>query len=270
MAEISLKLQLSTRRDIDGSGAVEILGLPHILQTKSFAHPDVLFVPLMECACQALDDGLRVSGDAGDKKQAATLAGMQLSGFLFRDSNFTLAAKGFAHNNYYIVDLEEETIDLHTRLFASVNNRSSMFRTKITGSLRQGPYVVRNLADGSTVAEISMEQIRQPNFFVDSLPEECLRMQLSREHTKQISKMHKGIDAAEVRLTLPMSDGPTPIVLRKSHTGMGWLLFDGSTNLELGKVGPETVTSLSNVLQSLANIVIDNRVSSAGPKKIPS
>jgi hypothetical protein len=267
MAEISLKLHKSTRHDLDGSGAVEITGLPHILQTKAFAHPDVLFVPLLECAREALDDGIRISGDKSDKKQASKLAGMHISGFLFRDSNFTPAVKGFAHPNYYIIDLEEEALDLHTRLFASVKNRSSMFRVKITGSLRQGPYVVRNLADGSTVAEISDEQIRKPDFFVDTLPEECLRMQLSREHTKQISKMHKGIDAAEVHLTIPMSEGPTPVILRKSHTGMGWLLFDGSTNLELGKVGPDTVTSLSSVLQSLATLVIDKRVSSASSKK---
>ena len=179
MAENSLKLPKSSGRDLDGSGAVEITALPHILQTKTFAHPDVLFVPLVECAREALAAGVLISGDAGDKMQAPILAAMHISGFLFRDSNFTPAAKGFAHPNYYIIDLEEETIDLHTRLFASVNNRCSMFRVKITGNLRLGTYVVRNLADGSTVSEISDEQVLAPNFFADTLAEECLRMQLS-------------------------------------------------------------------------------------------
>ena len=267
MADSSLKLHKSTRHDLDGSGAVEITGLPHILQTKAFAHPDVLFVPLLECARQALADGHRISEDKTDNKQVLKLAGMHIAGFLFSDSNFTPAAKGFAHPNYYIIDLEQETIDVHSRLFAAVNNRCSMFRVKISGSLHRGPYAVLNLADGSTVAEISEEQIRTPDFFVDRLPEECMRMQFSREHAKQIIKTQKGIDDLEVRLTLPMPEGSTPVILRKNQTGFGWLLFDASTGMEFGKVAQDTMTSLGKVLEHLVTVVIDKRVAPAGSRK---
>jgi len=266
MAEFALRLHKSSRDDLDGSGAVEITGLPHILHTKAFAHPDVLFVPLLECARQALADGARISAGQSDDKQAVKLAGMHIAGFLFRDSNFTPAAKGYAHPNYYILDLEEESIDVHSRLFATVSGRCAMFRVKIAGSLHHGPYVVLNLADGSTVAEISEEQIRTPNFFVERLPEECLRMQVSRERAKQINKLQKGSDSAEVQLTLPMPEGSTPVVLRKNQTGFGWILCDASSGMEFGKVAQDTVTSLSKVLQHLASVVLDKRAVSTNSK----
>jgi hypothetical protein len=206
-------------------GTVGIVGWPQVLHTRTFGGLDVLFVPLLDIARAMLTFITRMRAAGETRSQAVSMGGIRLATEILKDPSFTLATRGAEEENKYIIDLDKGTLSVGARLYAVVRHRTSLFRVVIDGNIADGPYVVRNTADNSTIVQVDESQMRQTGYFSTFLPEQCLRKHLARETS---SLMEEGkVAEGEVRITFPISGEVVPFILRRKVVGGEWDIVDG-------------------------------------------
>jgi len=236
------------KKPAGGAAGVEIAGFPQVLYTRTFGDPDMLFVPLLDAAREAFQKIERLIASGEDRAAAVTLSTMHLASSLLRDSSFTLVAKGRPHENTYTVDLGAGTLLVNTRLFAVVSRRTSFFKVEIAGKITEGPYVVRNPAQGSIIMQVGEDRIRQPNFFASSLAQECLRVQMEQERFGRIAESQHPHPSGELRLLLNVGGGKIPVILRQKEDGSSWDIVDGRRQESVGVLAPEMEAPLSGII----------------------
>lgn len=237
-----------------GAAGVEIAGFPQILFTRTFGDPDMLFVPLLDAAREAYNMIDRLVSRGEKRDSAVMLSGMQLASSLLRDSSFSLVARGLAHENSYLVDLDNDALLVKTRLFAIVSRRTSFFKVEIAGRLSEGMYVVRNAAQSTVIVQVEEERLRQPNFFSTALAQECLRTQIEQERFGQIDDSTQAQAHQEIRMMVHVTGNKIPVILRQKEKGGSWDIVDGRKQEWVGSVGPELESSLNNVIQSIQGL----------------
>src|SRR5271154_4767557 len=143
-----------------------------------------------------------------------------------KDSNFTLAPLSSQPQTRYVLDLEAETIQVRTWLYATVGKRTSTFLVNVAGSLKTGLFAVRTWTEDNVVAEFDEKRLRSPEFFSTVLPEECLQLQMSMDHFKRFGSLPVAEVEDGIRMNLPMPGGKIPIVLRRKKSANAWEMID--------------------------------------------
>lgn len=238
-----------------GPGGVEIAGFPQILHTRAFGHPDMLFVPLLEGAREAVNLCERLTSGGETPEHAATMSGIQLVSGLLKDSSFSLSARGMQEEHYYAVDLAAGTIRLQTRLYAEVSRRTSMFSVEVAGRIKEGLYVVRSAGDASVMLQFDEEQVRQPKFFSTILAEQCLRMKVQRDQTKHLVAPGGAEDTQEVHLIIKNANQKIPIILKQKEGSEEWEVLDGQLRARLGMLSPDTENHLRHIFAALTSML---------------
>jgi hypothetical protein len=241
-----------------GSGAagVEIVGFPQILFTRTFGDPDTLFVPLLDAARDVCGMIERLSGHGENRPNAVMLSGMHLASSLLRDTSFSLVARGPLHENLYTVDLDAGTLHVNTRLYAVVSRRTAFFKVEIAGKISGGTFVVRNPLQSSVIMQVEEERLRQPDFFSNSLAQECLRAQIEQERFGRIDETLGTEGAGEVRMVLTVAGNKIPVVLRQKEAGGGWDIVDGLRHEWVGALSPEMMGHLESVTSFVQELFV--------------
>jgi hypothetical protein len=237
-----------------GAAGVEIVGFPQILFTRTFGDPDMLFVPLMDAAREAFQTIERLCERGENRENAVMLSGMQLASSLLRDSSFSLVARGLAHDNSYIVNLDQGTLLVQTRLFAVVSRRTSFFKVEIAGKLSGGLFVVRNPAQNSVIVQVEEEKLRQANFFSTTLAQECLRNQMEHERFGRVEESMSPQANQEIRMIVTSKGNKIPVILRQKEEGGSWDIVDGRKQEWVGTLAPDYEGPLSTVLNSVKEL----------------
>jgi len=232
-----------------GAGAIEIVGFPQILHTRTLGDPDTLFLQLLGAAREADAMVGRLSSHGEKRATAAMLSGMHLASSLLRDSNFALVAKGQPHECSYTVDLDAGTLHLRTRLYAVVSRRASFFRVEIAGKISEGAFVVRNPSDGSVILQVSEDRLKEASAF-SWLAQECLRAQIEQE---RLSRLDETQTRGEIQLIVPVAGGTVRATL-KPREDAGWDIIDGRQRECVGVLSPEIESHLQKVLKFLADL----------------
>jgi hypothetical protein len=230
-----------------GAAGVEIVGFPQTLFTRTFGDPDTLFVPLLDAAREAYRMSERFSTHGETKANSLMLSGMQLASSLLRDSSFSLVAKGVSHENFYIVDLAAGTLHVSTRLYAVVSRRTSFFKVEIAGNISGGPFVARNPANGEVIMQIEEQRLREPGFFSELLPRDCLRVQIEQERLGHLEKSLGAEERGEVRLMVTVAGERAPVTLRQKETGGTWEVIDGRRQESVGTLSADMEEHLKAV-----------------------
>lgn len=238
-----------------GAAGVEIVGFPQILYTRAFGDPDMLFIPLLRAAREAFQMTQRLHSLGEARSSAVTLSGMQLASALLRDSSFSLGAKGLSHENLYVVDLDVGTLLVHTRLYAVVSRRTSFFKVEIAGKIGEGPFVVRNTAQGTVIGQFEEEKAAASGFFATTLAQDCLRSQIEQERFGRLEDAPSPEAEAEMRLLLPISGSKVPVVLRQKKESGTWDVIDGRRHESLGTLPRESQSRLSELIDSIQNLL---------------
>ena len=249
------KLSKPDRQVQSGPGGVEIAGFPQVLHTRSFGHPDALFIPLVQEARAAVSLCRRLSADAETREHAGEMAGIQLVSGLLKDPSFSLSARGMQEENYYYLDLAAGTIRLQTRLYAEVSRRTSMFKVEIVGRIPEGSFTVRTIGDFPASYEFAEESARQPLFFSTVLAEECLRVRVQQERTVHPDLSTRKGETPEVRLVVELVNRKIPVVLKKKGDSEQWDLLDEHLGPRFGTLSLEATGHLQHVLATLAEMV---------------
>jgi len=237
-----------------GAGAIEIVGFPQILHTRTIGDPDILFVRLLDAAREAEAMVERLSAHGEKRPTAAMLSGMHLASSLLRDANFALVVKGQPHECLYTVDLEAGTLHLRTRLYAVVSRRASFFRVEIAGKVSEGAFVVRNPSDSSVILQVGEDRLREPNAF-SWLAQECLRAQIEQE---RIARLDETQTTGELQLIVPVSGGTVRATLRPKEDGAGgWDIIDGRQRECVGALPTEIEIPLKKVLKFLGDLLAE-------------
>ncbi len=234
-------------------GTVAIIGWPQLLHTRTFGGLDVLFMPLLDIAREMLTFITKMCATGETRSQAVSMGGIRLATEMLRDPSFTLATRGVDEENKYVVDLDKETLSVGARLYAVVRHRTSLFKVEIEGKIAEGPYLVRNTADGSAIIRADEAQMRQAGYFSTFLPEQCLRAHLARE-TAGLVEEPKVVEG-EVRITFPVDGENVPFVLRRKVTGAGWDIVDGRKNQWIGVLPSVGRGPMDEIMERLANFV---------------
>jgi hypothetical protein len=252
---LAVTLSKLDQEGLSGSGGVEIAGFPQMLHTSSFGHPDMLFVPLLEGAREAVILCERVTAGGETPEHAAAMSGIQLVSSLMRESGFSLSARGIQEEHHYFLDLSAGTISLQTRLYAEVSRRTSLFKVEIAGSIQGGVYAVRIAGDPSVNIQFNDEQVRQPMFFSTTLAEQCLRLQVQRDHSKRMIETSGEEHAPEVHLTVRRGNQNTPLILKKKDAGGEWEVLDGNLRARLAMLSPDAGDHLRLLLAALTSML---------------
>lgn len=162
---------LSERRALAVAGGVEIAGFPQLLLTREHGDPNALFLPLLKLSREAVSAARSVVPQGQDANQANMMSTIHLATALLKGLNFTLGSKGSPPQNYYLVDLDSEFLQLRTWLFATISKRTSTFLVKISGDIRTGVFRVKNGTDDSVLAEFDEQRMTQTENFFDVLSE---------------------------------------------------------------------------------------------------
>ncbi len=180
------------------------------------------------------------------------MASIHLATALLKDSNFTLGSKGSLTQNHYLLDLDAGTIHLRTWLFATVNKRTSTFLVKISGNIQSGVFTVQGAADESILAKFDEQRMAQAEFFSSTLSEECLRLQMSKDHFKRFGDLPMLQTEAGVRINVQATHGSKPVFLRKKETPEEWEIVDDQTSQSSGLLPKEAAHHLEELLKALA------------------
>ncbi|HMD38353.1 MAG TPA: hypothetical protein VKH15_03665 [Candidatus Acidoferrum sp.] len=172
-----------------------------------------------------------------------------------KDSNFTLAPLSSQPQTRYVLDLEAETIQVRTWLYATVGKRTSTFLVNVAGSLKTGLFAVRTWTEDNVVAEFDEKRLRSPGFFSTVLPEECLQLQMSMDHFKRFGNLPVAEVEDGIRINLPTAGGKIPILLRKKEPAKTWEILDGRTSNRLVLLPPEAAVHLDLLLKALPKIL---------------
>lgn len=252
-----------------GPGSVEIAGFPQILHTRSFGHPDMLFLPLLGVAREAADLCERLATSGESREHAATMGGIQLVSGLLKDSNFSLSARGMQDEHFYFVDLAAGTLSVQTRVYAEVSRRTSMFKVEFTGKIREGIYAMRIGGDSSATLQFDDEQVRQPMFFSNFLAQQCLHLQAQRDQTRRTATTGGEKDTAEVHLAVSLANKKIPIILKKNEAAEGWEVLDGQLRARLAMLSPDAENHLRLLFAALSSMLA-GEVGTSHPAAAPS
>jgi hypothetical protein len=238
-----------------GPAGVEIVTFPQILYTRTFGDPDMLFIPLLDATREAYSMVERLSIHGENRANAVMLSGMHLASSLLRDSSFSLVARGISHEHSYIVDLGAGTLRVHTRLYASVSRRTSLFKVDMVGNISGGGFTVRNPLQGNVLMQVEEEKLRQPNFFATEMAQECLRAQIEKERAGLIEDT-MGPANGEVRLIVGVGGSKIPITLRQKEQSGAWDIIDGRMQEWVGTLTPDVEEHLKQVTKSLQELFV--------------
>lgn len=223
--------------------------------TREFGDPDTLLLPLLNSAREALEAGKTMLASGQSASQAHMMASIHLATALLKDSNFSLSSKGSQTQNDYVVDLENKTIGLNTWLFATINKRTSSFLVKISGNVETGVFTVRGGNGEEVLAEFDQNRMSKSEAFWSELSEECMRLQMSKDHFKRFGDMPTLEGDAGLRVQLPVANGMVPLTLKKKPQKEGWELIDEQTSNNLGNLPAEAATQLEQLLKALSAMV---------------
>ncbi|HEY2548514.1 MAG TPA: hypothetical protein VGI46_20740 [Candidatus Acidoferrum sp.] len=246
--------RLKSRTSV-ASGGVDITGFPQLLLTREFGDPDTLLIPLVDAAREAITASKGLAASNGDVDQVGMMAAIHVATAFMKDSNFTLAPKSSQPQSRYVLDLDAETIHLRTWLYATVGKRTSTFLVTIAGNIKTGMFAVRTGTEDNIVAEFDEKRLRQPGFFSTVLPEECLRLQMGMDHFKRFGNLPVAEVDAGVRLNLPLTSGPIPILLRRKDSADAWEVLDERTTALLVMLPPEAAVHIERLLAALLKIL---------------
>jgi hypothetical protein len=236
-------------------GGVDIVGFPQLLHTRSFGNPDLLFLPLLELARDAVVFGEKLAAHGENREHAIMMSGIRMATTLMGESSFSLSTRGLAEENHYTVDLDGETFSLSTRLYAMVSRRTSMFHVEIAGKIREGPYVVRGVGDDSAIVQVDEQQLRQARLFSTSLAEEFLQVKMDMERRSSLSRnMDRGQESAEISLTMPLGTRKYAVVLRKKDAAGEWDVLEAQTRKSVGMLSAETEGHLRLLLLAISGM----------------
>ncbi len=249
---MSIDLAPAKARSTAVTGGVDISGFPQLLMTREFGDPDTLFMPLLKSAREALEASKALAASGQGASQASMMASIHLATALLKDSNFTLGSKGSLTQNYYLLDLEAGTIHLRTWLFATVNKRTSTFLVKISGSIPTGVFTVQGAADESVLAKFDEQRLAQPEFFANTLSEECLRLQMSKDHFKRFGDLPMAQAETGVRFSLESTHGTKPVFLKKKDEG--WEVLDEQAAHRYGMLAPDLAQQLEHLIHELGKL----------------
>jgi hypothetical protein len=238
-------------------GTVEIVGWPQVLHTRTFGGLDVLFVPLLDIAREMLTFVGRMTAAGETRAQSVAMGGIRMATEMLKDPSFTLATRTMDEENKYVIDLDKGTLSAGARLYAVVRHRTSMFKVVIEGKIVEGPYVVRNVVDGSAIVRVDELQMRQSGYFSTFLPEECLRAHLARETASLIDE--RTAADGEVRITVSVNGENVPFILKRKDAGGTWDIVDGRMNQWIGVLPSIAHGHLNQLMQGLALIVTGGR-----------
>ena len=252
---MQIELSTSRTRAQAVTGGVDIVGFPQLLLTREFGDPDTLLVPLLKSAREALEASKSLVATGQGATQANMMAAIHLATALLKDSNFTLGSKGSQTQNDYLVDLDAKTIHLRTWLFATINKRTSTFRVNISGNLETGMFTVRGGSDDGVLAEFDEARLTQTEFFSNGLSEECLRLQMSKDHFKRFGDMPTAQTQVGVRVNLAAGNGTRPLFLKKKEQSENWEVIDEQTSENLGMLNADAAGHLELLLKALAKSV---------------
>ena len=238
-----------------GPGGVEIAGFPQILHTRSFGHPDLLFIPLLEGAREAVNLCERLTTGGETREHAATMSGIQLVSGLLKDSSFSLSARGLQEEHFYFVDLAAGTISVKTRLYAEVSRRTSMFKVEIAGNIRDGIYAVRSVGDSSASLQFDEQQVRQPMFFSTILAEQCLRLKVQQDQSRGMGATPAAPDTTEMHLMVPVANRKIPVVLKQKELNGEWEILEAQLRTRIGELSPDATNHLQLLLAGLSTIL---------------
>jgi len=240
-----------------GPAGISIAGFPQILYTRNGGDPDALFVPLLDAAREAFAMSERLAKKGEKRETALLLSAMQLASSFLRDSQFSLVAGGQSHENLYRVDLAAGTLHLHTRLYAVVSRRASLFRVDIAGKITGGPYFVRNPVQGTVITQIEESQLRQTNPFSSWIAQECLRAQLEQERVGRLEETLASNTVGEIRLIVPVAGETVPITLRQRAVGGAWDVIDARHGEYVSALPPEAEDLLKKVISKLQMLFLE-------------
>lgn len=262
---MAIKLPKLDQNMPSGSAGVEITGFPQMLHTRSFGHPDMLFVPLLEGAREAADLCQRLinGGESGD--HAVTMSGIQLASNLLKVSGFNLSSRNINNEHSYFVNLAAGTISAQTRLYAEVSRRTSMFNVEIAGKFREGIYAVRIVGDSATTLQFDDQQLHQPMFFTTVLAEQCLHMQVRKTQPKCILVDTGNDDSTEVHLSLFAGGKKIPLVLRQKEMTGEWDMLEAHSRTRIGPL-PSTATNHLNLALSEMSAKLADKELPSAPK----
>lgn len=239
------------------AAGLEIVGFPQFLYTRAFGDPDLLFVPLLELAREAVSFGERSIALGESREQAIMMSGIRLATSLLADSSFSLSARVLTEDNQYIVDVQNETFSLNTRLYATRSRRTSMFGVEVAGKIRQGPYIVRGTGNDSVMVQIQIgdQQLRQPKFFSTLLAEEFLRVKMEQEQAGAYRNIDRAQENADICLTVRVGNRNMPIILRKKEATGNWDVLDRQMCKSIGILSPQTTVHLRELLLALSELI---------------
>lgn len=245
--------QLMRGKDaVGGVGTIEVIGLPQVLHTRTFGSLDMLFLALLDTSRSMMSFIEKMTGAGETQAQAVSMARIRFASEMLQDSSFTLAPRGMEEDNTYIVDFDKGTLVASARLYAVVRHRTSLFKIKIEGSIKQGPYTVQNTSSGVTMLEIDETQMRLPGYFATFLPEECLRAHIEAENSSPLGKA--AATQGEVRMVVPVAGRNVQFLLRQKDSGGDWDILDGRTNQRLGALPDSAEAHLRQLMEGLAMI----------------
>jgi hypothetical protein len=251
---MAIEISSARKKPQSVTGGVDISGFPQRLLTREFGDPDTLLLPLLRSAREAIEAGKSLMASGQGASQANMMASIHLATALLKDSNFSLSSKGSQTQNDYVVDLENKTILLKTWLFATINKRTSTFLVRISGSLETGLFTVRG-SDEGVMAEFDEQRMAESGFFANRLAEECLRLQMSKDHFKRFGDMPTLQGEVGLRVQLPAANGVVPVTLKKKPDSETWELVDEQTSRGLGTLPAEAAGQLEQLLKAMAALV---------------
>jgi hypothetical protein len=255
-----IKVPVHAGRGVGGGVAgVDIGRFPQLLYTRTIGDPDTLFVPLLDAAREGCQMVERLCSQGEEREMAVTLSSMQLAASFLKDPSFTVVSKGPSHENLYSVDLEAGTLDLSTRLFAAISQRTSFFKIEIAGKILDGQFVVQNPIQKVVILQVSEEELRRAGFFSTILAPQCLRAQMDQERFGRLSEAPNSalpsLDVhGEARFTLQVPGGQTQVALRRKEKGGRWDIVDCRAQEWVGALSPELERPLEQVIQYLQEL----------------
>jgi hypothetical protein len=253
---VTIALSQLAKEAPSAPGRPDIVGFPQVLLTPAYGDPDLLFVPLLEMAREAVTFRDRLTTHGEDRAHAITMSGIRRATTLMGDSSFSLAARSLNEENHRIVDLDGDTFSLSTRFYAEASLSTSIFQVQIAGKIQAGPDAVRGDSDQSIVLQLDEQQLRQSKLFATSLGVEFLQLKMDAERRSNLDRgMDRMRENAEVTLTMPLGERGFGVAVRRKSAGNEWEVLDAQSNGPLGALTPEIEGNLQQPLAAPAEML---------------
>ncbi len=154
------------------TGFVDIVEISRTFYTTTYGAPDMLCPLLLSSAREAF---AATAGDAQQKVNAPPFrrAATYMAGLLLADETFMPGQASELRGHRYRFNFTTGTMTLHTHLFITSKEHTSVFNIRIEGSILEGRFVVRNASTDELLARLSEEDLHKPNFFAHELPFVC-------------------------------------------------------------------------------------------------